>query len=558
MRNRNLKLLSRIQNLLRSCDSALLLTEASSRRRIACCKALWAIASIQGRPEPPNYQETLDFAVLCSYLSVPSEIGADTLHYSISAMVAMQYSTFLAVKSQLAKLAQNLTDNPSNLPPIKSHLAWIHTHTTLPLPRAADSDLWAYIFGQRKAIRGISATKLALLRLIDDFCTHTPHRILFRALARAATLESPPYRWNHTTKLIQLDPSPSYSALRDDLERALWSVVGHEPSFIGSKKHHWVDTVVQELYSWWRENQTGEGKLVPRSIIHYLNNREADEAVMLLLSGGSFISLLSTFPITISCGPYSPWPIAFSAEVCDEVLTSLWRVASLVGGHNLSTELCETILDAVSIAVSSSIAVSVIALTKGLVFDSLSHPQNGSAAENALGHWLLPTETAVFVDPEVHDQEWNIQLLHDRIVEARVSLLAEYLDTCDSDSLPFKGVETVININISVPRAKIHEAHQTRFASAMNRVSGLGYPRAEELLYAIINGGIFRVYAGVPARGSSGRQHAWLDDLTARSQVKQTLSEHADKLKSSGDCSPLLARIHAILGGLDSLHETDT
>ncbi|KAF7364580.1 hypothetical protein MVEN_00327000 [Mycena venus] len=417
MRNPNLKLLSRIQDLLRSCESGLLLPEASSRRRVACYKALWAIASIQGRPAPSNYQEALDFSALCSYLN---------------------------------------------------------------------SDLWAYISGQTKAIRGGSATRRALLRLIDDFCAHTPHRILFRALAQAATLQSPPYQWTHTTKLIQLDPSPSYSALRDDLERALWSVAGHNhnPSFIGSKTHHWVDTVVRELYSWWREDRTGDGPPVPvpRSIIHYLNSREADEAVMLLLSGGSFISLLSAFPITVSRGPYSPWPIVSSAEVCDEVLASLWRVASLVGGHNLPIELCETILDAVSTAASgsSSIALSVTALIKGLVFDSLSHPRSGSDAESALEHWLLPTETAVVLansdpDPEVRsDQEPpNIQLLHDRIVEARVALLADFLDTChspDSDSLPFKAIETLANINTSVPRAQIHAAHQVRFARALHRV----------------------------------------------------------------------------------------
>ncbi|KAF8214241.1 hypothetical protein K438DRAFT_2009278 [Mycena galopus ATCC 62051] len=522
MRNRKLKLLSRIQNLLRSCDSGLLLPEASSRRRITCYKALWAIASIQGRAEPPNYQEALDFSASCSYLRIFSEIAADTLHYSISAMVAMQQSTFLAVKSQLAELAQALTDNPSDLPPIRSKLAWIQTHTTLPLPTAADSDFWAYISGERKAIRGVSATRRALLRWVDDFCIHTPYRMLFQALAQAATLESPPHRWNYTLKLIQLDSSPSYSALRDDLECALWSVTAHELSFIDSKTHHWVDTVVQELYSWWLEDRTGEGKPVPRSIIHYLNNRKADEAVTLLLSGGSFISILSAFPITISRGPYSPSPITFSEVVCDEVLSSLWRVASLVGGHNLSTELCETILDAISTAASSPMAVSVMALIKGLVFDSLSHPRSGLAADSALGHWLLPPETAILVDPAVCDQERNIQLLHDRIVEARVSLLAEFLDTCGSDTLPFRGVETVSNINISVPRAKIHEVHQIRFACAMHRVSGLGDSRADELLDAIVNGGIFRVYTGMPARGSSGRQCAWLDDSTARSQVNQT------------------------------------
>ncbi|KAJ7840143.1 hypothetical protein B0H13DRAFT_151954, partial [Mycena leptocephala] len=80
-----LQLQSRIEALLRSCDSGLLTPEASRRRRITCYKALWAIASVQPPPTSSNHLKPLDFTRMVDYCRNQSwREEIEVLHYSIS------------------------------------------------------------------------------------------------------------------------------------------------------------------------------------------------------------------------------------------------------------------------------------------------------------------------------------------------------------------------------------------------------------------------------------------------------------------------------------------
>ncbi|KAJ7713015.1 hypothetical protein B0H16DRAFT_1743715 [Mycena metata] len=112
-------LLSRIEELLRSCDSGLLSTQACTQREIVCYKALCAIASIQNSPIPPSTVLPLDFSQFApKHFSPHPEVdwqaadrGID--HYRHSAILLMKRSTFCHIETLLAAVVSRLSADVS-------------------------------------------------------------------------------------------------------------------------------------------------------------------------------------------------------------------------------------------------------------------------------------------------------------------------------------------------------------------------------------------------------------------------------------------------------------
>lgn len=215
---------------------------------------------------------------------------------------------------------------------------------------------------------------------------------------------------------------------------------------------------------------------------------------------------------------------------------------------------------------------SVIPMIKRNIIDSLTYVgqlEDGTHIPS-FTHSLLPAATAIvipsdFLDggefPNTMDFFVSLRL---RIVEAKIALLAEFLEESNTDPLSYKMAETIREIGTFIPRGPVHESHQIRFANAIHRVSGLDEAHGRELLDQIINTEMFEVYAGVSEShlddqfwffASSPTMRAWLDSPTARLKIKDALSGYANKFASSVG-SPLLPRVKSILLGLDSLHES--
>ncbi|KAJ7119766.1 hypothetical protein C8R44DRAFT_878162 [Mycena epipterygia] len=185
----DLKLHSCIEGLLRSCDSGLLSLEAANRRRIASCKALWAIASLQTSKQP------LDFSHWGHYFA---QIGTDHDHYYMSVRTLMTWGTFCCVKNDLTEVSKDLaqceaaltTGDTPNLQPVASFLKSLRGRI---LP---DS------FLVKKRVQGYLSDTAAhpsdmipvFSRAIEDISTNTPHRILFDYLRCSARLTSHPYQ----------------------------------------------------------------------------------------------------------------------------------------------------------------------------------------------------------------------------------------------------------------------------------------------------------------------------------------------------------------------------
>ncbi|KAJ7197375.1 hypothetical protein GGX14DRAFT_667893, partial [Mycena pura] len=101
-----LKVHTRIEGVLRSCDSGLLSVEGSRRRRILCFKAMWAIASLPFAFESP-LSTVSTFSWRPAMLSI-TRAEHEMRHYLISVRALLQRSTLFDVNLDLDLLQANV------------------------------------------------------------------------------------------------------------------------------------------------------------------------------------------------------------------------------------------------------------------------------------------------------------------------------------------------------------------------------------------------------------------------------------------------------------------
>ncbi|KAJ6528511.1 hypothetical protein B0H19DRAFT_536084 [Mycena capillaripes] len=573
IRQPDLQFQSRIEGFFDSCGNGLLSPEVSKRRRITFYKALWAITSAQHPAESPDYAEALDFTQLISRMECYSWQSGEILHHHASSLALVRWSTFCSVQSRLDAignyLAQCNVDVQRGLAvDLSSVITYMETLLRFRVPMSDWSRLDEF------NPPGNSASEIIprLLRAISEFNLKTPYRILFEYIQDSSILGSEPYRWHATRNVICLGAAP-FSAFHDMLAHALTAVVAHR----GSEKHaakrkDWNDTCVQELCSFWRPN---EPVSIPYGILDYLANNNSAEALQALLAQTSIgFDLLFCFPITLSHGPSArPFPRLPAPDPSVVVNAALWRLASLMP-DTLSPARAELILEALQMVTNSwPVVFSSIAMIKSIFLGSLLdyHPPSSRSRVPPLRHPLFPTKTAihtpsVFLDVDVVEEPDTYdpftQLLRNRIVEAKISHIPDFLDGFRSDFTPYKATETLRRIcgDVPIPEAEIHATYQARFANGIHHlVQTLDRDNSScaELLDAIFDSKIFEVYFDAGRkRHSSGfpsDRHPWLQDFPARSRLRDTLREYFPTKPTSSEMPP---RIRAIFEGLQYLHDS--
>ncbi|KAJ6462545.1 hypothetical protein C8R45DRAFT_1108200 [Mycena sanguinolenta] len=152
-------------------------------------------------------------------------------------------------------------------------------------------------------------------------------------------------------------------------------------------------------------------------------------------------------------------------------------------------------------------------------------------------------------------------LIEHRGVEAHLNVLAEYLDNCSSDVLPFKCVETIKNWDsthtFAFIQAAIHPTHQLRLANGVYAIFTTQEYKPMELLDVIVHCSIWDFYATSNKGGTSERNfHAWLDDPSAWQKVRNAFAVYETKLASDAKSSHRdgLLRLQKILQGIDLWH----
>jgi hypothetical protein len=473
--------------------------------------------------------------VLDCWKSPPED--TEQRHYSTSAQVLLKWSTFCCLKGRLTMLTKEVEAAvagglPPDFEPIKRFL-WDQAFHSLPL--CVPTNLWESLYNPTLA-NNITHPPAKVIQEIKTSYARTAHSLFFDYLVSSASLESAPYRWEETQQIMLLDRSTPFLLFDDEWGKALERIVySRHPRTAANKD--WNDILIKTLFSFWQPDRRME---IPSPLIYYINEQASVGALHNLFTSQTS-KLWKAFLLTLHT-LQSQSSLA-NENVVQQVMMALWRVASL--GPRVRADLCRPVLEAVNNVGSSEspVAFSVVALMKSSVVCSLKDFTNP----------LLPTETAV-------NNAISRDFAYDRRLEAQIALLAEFLEGCNANFMPYEAVETVRGIIkiIPVPRAAVHESHQLRLANGLHWASNCD--NGVELLEAIVSGQIFNLYVGLPdtdpvrfADPSPGRpHHAWLENPLARGKIKDTLTDYAAK---PGSSTPL-TRVQAILQKLDSLHDT--
>ncbi|KAJ6545501.1 hypothetical protein B0H19DRAFT_1266926 [Mycena capillaripes] len=497
----------------------------------------------------------------------------------------MLWSTFCTVQRQLIKHREYLATCESaaikgDNPELKAVMRSLSTIKVTFVP----------ILGFLEVLRPTPSEILDLRSTTDRYLYEIPYRIRLNFLTESTGLQSP-YRWEETCSTIQIsDPIPA--SLKTFVEESISNAIKAQdlrPNAADSPKPEWIIQSMRELVSFWRPSETD---CVPDGIILLLNllNRGDSAQVFGNIVRGSDVEirLWECFSRTVL------------AEPQEDSFVALWSLASKVDYlpsnpfllHD-SSGAClaalESVLKAVSIAASlfSPINCSVIALVKvRIVYDIHLGLTIGVPWPMArdylcwLNHHLLPAETASQIADGFHSVEGELSksqhetisnFMNRRLMEACLVVVAEFLEHCTSDVLPYKAAETFCSISTGIfllPRVlMVHPTHQMRLANSIHTVSQEGqYP---ELLDEIINSQLWQLYAeGLKSEeeieeynkkldltATTDEHCPWLDNHQARRKIHDAFAGYEKKLRSTaGSSREVLPRLQRILQGFDCWH----
>ncbi|KAJ7032282.1 hypothetical protein C8F04DRAFT_1107830 [Mycena alexandri] len=513
-----LQLRSRIDNLYESCYDGITSTEASQRRRRACCKALWAISSLSRLDS--NEYPPVDFSDSRAYhewrFTAPS---SDVDRYTVSAGAMMKWSTFCSLRTRLIEQAQYLAsyqDHPNpDFMPITSLLRQL-------------SLSGFHVEGNPYPTRYTSLMTSDIPRLllsISDFCKSAPHTILFEYIRKSAILESPPYQWEVTTNVVSIDRLLPFLAFRHQLEWTIESLL-HSSHAVWSAPSgfHWNDTAIAELCAFWRPQTP---IVIPSGIIIYLNHRKSHAALERFLRRSRIpLYLWSCFPITLShC--LSMDDDSKGQTSVEDLLKALWTLTYLDDFGDLwkNFTVYESLLGTISAPELLQTSSSIIALMKNRILNVLPTWGNSNDARipgdfvDRLRQTVLPLET-----PSGKSTELTSSLTKPQIEEAKFHVFAEFLIHCTTNELPHNAVETLQEVANMRPTGPIHTTHQVRL---VNAIQAIGESESPELMNTIVASTFLDV-----SEKPHNLSFQWLDD---RQRLGDILSRYRDTLGDSAN-----------------------
>jgi hypothetical protein len=541
----DLQLRSRIDALYESCHGGLLSFEARNRRQVACYKAFWAISSLSwpsSDPHPP-----VDFHDSPAYHEWRfADQNGEVNHYAVSAGAMMKWSTFSAVQRRLVEQAHYLAGFRERLGgpnadflPIRSLFHHLAVKCSF------------YINGTPYPIQHSELTESnipQLLQMIHHFQTSAPHTILFEYLRKSAALDSQPYQWEATLTTISIDRSLPFFAFRQPLEWNLAALMQRLRAHRTAQRasgFNWKDTAIAELCSFWRpENPV----TIPSCIIHYINHRNSDAALKHFARRSRIMPYLwSCFPKTLSQGA----SLCFNEDLkqrssSEDLLTSLWAMAFFDDSlHLKSAPLYEDLIEAISVSEFPHISVSATALIKYRILQALHLKLDDSSLALAMElinslNLLFPADTAILP----LKAQPSLSAMQHRIGEAKLHVLAEFLQHCSSNTLPYKAVETVGVIAEGMPLGPVHKTHQIRLATGIEAVFASN--SSTDLMNTIISSSLLEIAELQPYWVDP-----WLDDPLARQKLRLAFEKYEQVLATSNpDACPNRTRLRAIVDKL--------
>ncbi|KAF7343206.1 hypothetical protein MVEN_01751800 [Mycena venus] len=264
LKDRDIRLVQRIESLLQTCDSGLLLPDYQIWRRIACLRALWAIAYFLAS-DSTSTQETLpvfDRQLLSSQLAHPHPV----ISYSASAIALVQWIGFCAVSARvqtvLSMLAASRASNIGILTTamravqleadargyvdFSSNISQIITNVFLPMQQCRDT----------------------LLSFQDKAYDSFVHYIQF-----SASLDQIPFEFQATCEIIQPSSAPPSSIVRAKLEKTLTDTIEYSDLRSLAPEVHQIDIIVDMVLCLLRTGSESLESGLGRAIVTYIWHR---------------------------------------------------------------------------------------------------------------------------------------------------------------------------------------------------------------------------------------------------------------------------------------------
>jgi hypothetical protein len=175
-------------------------------------------------------------------------------------------------------------------------------------------------------------------------------------------------------------------------------------------------------------------------------------------------------------------------------------------------------------------------------------------------HDILPAETAISItDEQLRDiiSQENLVLFRHimiaRVNEARMIMITEIFEQCNSNVVPQRVTETVSRIQPYHLQTAIHSNHQIQFAKSIEAL--LSAPDVSPvLLREVIDLHVWSVYApNSYMRRIDLQLHPWLDDRVARQIIQNTFVQYQTQF-TAADPPEIQSQVKEILNGLNSFH----
>ncbi|KAJ7195927.1 hypothetical protein GGX14DRAFT_403660 [Mycena pura] len=274
----DLRLVSRIEALLRGCDSGLLPPDLQGRRRIFCIKALWAFAcfSVSEASKRQSFP-IFDHTILASQLTSVNVTPA-LMSYLTSAYALVRCSDFCSLLSYIRDIILVL-ENIKNTSPVQD----VGTILRRVQNRAADLSYTGFSsLLEQFIVSDPTDTSSLVQRSVDALksCNDLAYDILAEYLRSSASVEEIPYQFEATSSMIRraaLQPSTVAAMKLKDTFIAI--VETNVQTILRHQTIHPLDLSLDAILHLLQGNPECLDTVFMRVLIMYMGNRPRTQKV---------------------------------------------------------------------------------------------------------------------------------------------------------------------------------------------------------------------------------------------------------------------------------------
>ncbi|KAJ6482793.1 hypothetical protein C8R45DRAFT_307679 [Mycena sanguinolenta] len=436
----NVRLIPRIEGLLRGCESGLLPVERRHRRQISCLKTIWAIAHLDVQSQKPfhgfNFDalrlRTLDTVdpIVQPYLLSAQALSRCNVARWAELKLRRTWEMLHTLRSEILASGSGILDLPAlddayrELQNLTNHASGLKTVRSVPdgSPPADPQDKLGRIHDHLISCnRTVPSTAQIMVGYLEDASTlHLPPYELFSTCDAMA---------KHVVALT--DNDRSHICLR-------FAAIISEDHVNRLKTHpgvHHIDRITGKLLSLWQEGSDLPSDQIPprfiESLLRYIGSRDGHEPLMTGLGRCDHRRLSS------SLTPFMKGNL-FSER---EVFEGIWRLCAFYAHLPLDPVNSPQMVPAgfderTVIAIQSSaprhISQSITALMRLLMLWGLPSEQLPSMHPLASRSWPMPPQ---------NDPEWD-----QARCETHWLIIIEFMEDCASLHLPYNAADTLRSI----------------------------------------------------------------------------------------------------------------